>query len=147
MHEVAHVEIIVARGNAHLDQIGGAPSLGRLGRFVVADDRQLFERRSHYSNIPIGFSSNLMISARSLAPSTPSTTRWSHDSVSVMRRAISIVSRPSRDATTARFSVVPTARMTDSGGLMMATNSRTPNMPRFDTVAEPPEYSSGLSFL
>ena len=30
---------------------------------------------------------------------------------------------------------------------MMATNSRMPNMPRFDTVAEPPANSSGLSFL
>ncbi len=30
---------------------------------------------------------------------------------------------------------------------MMPVNSRTPNMPRFDTLKVPPWYSSGLSLL
>ncbi len=47
--------------------------------------------------------------------------------------------------TTGRFSPAPTARMQPWGGLMMAANSRTPNMPRLETVKVPPWYSSGLS--
>ena len=52
---------------------------------------------------------------------------------------------PSR--TTARGSILPTARIAACGGLMTALNSVTPNMPRFETVKVPPESSGGVTAL
>ncbi len=49
--------------------------------------------------------------------------------------------------TTGTLRTVPTARMQLSGGLMMAVNSVTSNMPRFEIVNVEPMNSSGLSFL
>ena len=46
---------------------------------------------------------------------------------------------------TARSSPAPTARMVACGGLMTAAKSLMPNMPRLETAAVPPWYSSGLS--
>ena len=42
---------------------------------------------------------------------------------------------------TGRSIVRPTARMPGSGGLMIASNEVTPNMPRFETVNVPPSIS------
>ena len=40
--------------------------------------------------------------------------------------------------TTGVLAILPTARMADSGGLMMATKSSRSNIPREDTVKVPP---------
>src|SRR5437868_3914474 len=50
-------------------------------------------------------------------------------------------------STTGTFRTAPTARMALSGGLMMAVNSSTSNIPRLEMVKVEPVYSSGLSFL
>ena len=67
----------------------------------------------------------------------PSTTRWSHESVSDMRWPTTIVSF---GPTTGFFTVAPTARIAAFGGLMIAEKRSTPIMPRFDTVNVPPVY-------
>src|SRR5262249_27869774 len=101
-----------------------------------ADDREVVR---HHSTIAAGRSITRTIARSSSAPSAPSTTRWSHDSVSVICRRTTSAS----STTTGRLASVPTARMPDSGGLMIAANSRTPYMPRFDTLNVAPVYSSG----
>src|ERR1035437_5869567 len=58
----------------------------------------------------------------------PENTRWSTDSV--MRMTLPGTMRPS--STTGTSLIAPTARIADSGGLMIATNSSTPNIPRFE---------------
>ena len=71
----------------------------------------------------------------------PSITRWSQESVSVMR----LPTRELPSTTTGFSTTAPTARMAPSGGLMMAENSSTSNMPRFEIEKVAPVISSGLS--
>ena len=40
--------------------------------------------------------------------------------------------------------ILPTAKMDACGGLIIAANSLMPNMPKFETVIDPPLYCSGL---
>ena len=47
--------------------------------------------------------------------------------------------------TTGRFAPAATARIADCGGLMMAENSVTPNMPMLEMEKPPPLNSSGFS--
>lgn len=49
-------------------------------------------------------------------------------------------------AGTSLDSVVPTARIIDCGGLIMAAKFLIPNMPKLDTVIVPPWNSCGFSF-
>jgi hypothetical protein len=51
----------------------------------------------------------------------------------------------SSSVTTARLAIRPTARMAAWGGLRMAVNRSTPNMPRLERVKVPPCRSSSLS--
>lgn len=93
-----------------------------------------------------------------LAPTAPSTTRWSHDNVTV----IYVATRwPFLSSGTTRFSAPPTAKMhafekhfywvirvkshlwknlrnLTWGGLMTAAKDFMPNIPRFDMVNVPP---------
>ena len=64
-------------------------------------------------------------------------TRWSHESVTRMR--LPTASWPS--TTTGLSRIAPTARIAPSGGLMMAENSSTGNMPRFETENVAPDSS------
>mmetsp|Transcript_9016 Transcript_9016/g.28346 ORF Transcript_9016/g.28346 Transcript_9016/m.28346 type:complete len:200 (-) Transcript_9016:333-932(-) len=78
------------------------------------------------------------------APMAPSITRWSDDSVTVMKLASL---KPPLPSATTRFSAPPIARMAACGGLIIAVKCLTPNMPRLETVNVPPWNSSGLSLL
>ena len=69
------------------------------------------------------------------SPSVPSTGRWSTDSTSFRIEAISSVSL---SPTTGLRTAAPTARIPACGGLMIASNSSIPNMPRLLTVSVPP---------
>ena len=72
----------------------------------------------------------------------PSITRWSQERVTRMRRPTARC-----PFTTTGFSTMaPTARIAPSGGLMMAENSSTGNMPRFDTEKVAPDSSCPRSF-
>ena len=71
----------------------------------------------------------------------PSITRWSQEIVSFIRRPTP--SSPS--STTGICSTEPTARMAPSGGLMMAENSSTSNMPRFEIEKVAPDISGARS--
>src|SRR3954454_22449137 len=82
--------------------------------------------------------------ATSSAPSAPSTTRWSQESVPVIMLANAT---PPSAVSTACRRAAPTARMVACGGLMMAENSRTPYMPRFEIALAPPWYSFGFNFF
>ena len=81
-----------------------------------------------------GSSISFLKAARNLAPTAPSTTRWSTDSVQLI--TVAMESAPSY--TTGRCSPAPTARMQPWGGLMTAENSLMPNMPRLETEKVPP---------
>src|SRR5262249_30135256 len=81
-----------------------------------------------------GVSTNPRNAARSSAPTAPSTTRWSQDSVTVI--VLSKPTVPSFFSTACRRDA-PTARMVACGGLMMAENSRTPYMPRLEIADAP----------
>ena len=91
--------------------------------------------------MPIGFSIRRLTAETSVAPSAPSTERWSQESVMLITVATTIWS----PFTTARFSPPPTARIVECGGLITAVKSFTPNIPRFDTALVPPWYSSGFN--
>lgn len=79
-----------------------------------------------------------------LAPTAPSTVRWSLDSVAFMM--LTSFQPFSVEASTSILGLVlPMARMHDCGGLMIAVKWSMPNMPRLEMVNEPPWYSSGLS--
>ena len=60
-------------------------------------------------------------------------------------QVITVATSSAPSLTTGRGSPAPTARMAAWGGLTMALNSRTPNMPRFEIENVPPRYSSGRS--
>src|ERR1700677_1822111 len=72
-----------------------------------------------------GSSTIVLNSGSQRAPSAPSTQRWSTLRVQVITVAMANASF----FTTGRFAPVATARIADCGGLMMAENSLTPNMP------------------
>jgi hypothetical protein len=72
-----------------------------------------------------------------VAPSAPSTTRWSHDRVTFMTWTTFKSFGSAPPAGTTRCSVVPTARMAACGGLMIAQKFLIPNMPRFEMVKLP----------
>src|SRR5690606_4994567 len=81
-----------------------------------------------------GCSRMALTSRRNWAASAPSVTRWSADRVMrIMGRMTTAPSRATGVSVTA-----PTARMAAWGGLMMATKSSTPYMPRLLTVKVPP---------
>jgi len=67
---------------------------------------------------------------RNSAPLAPSMTRWSHDIVTFIRSRTTTW----RSTTTGRDYAVPTARMAEFGGLMIAVNSSMPHAPRFEIV-------------
>src|SRR6202011_6153393 len=100
----------------------------------------LFSIRAFHTSIATGCSISALNAASSSAPSAPSTTRWSQPSVTVIW--LTNFTPPSA-VSTGRRCAAPTARMVACGGLMMAVNSRTPYMPRFDNAVEPPRYSCG----
>lgn len=82
-----------------------------------------------------GFSINFLKTLSHLAPTAPSTTRWSHDKVTVMKVAVLC---PLASSGTTLFSEPPTAKMQACGGLITALKLLTPNIPRFETVKVPP---------
>src|SRR5262245_21094132 len=100
--------------------------------------------RADYTSMRTGLSSSALNAASNCAPSAPSTTRWSQDSVTVIW--LTNFTPPSAASTGRRWDA-PTARIVACGGLMMAENSRTPYMPRLEIADEPPWYSAGLSFF
>lgn len=77
-------------------------------------------------------------------PTAPSTVRWSDESVTFMTVSV-LKPLGSSGAGTSLSSVLPTARIHDCGGLMMAVKCEIPYMPKFEMVKLPPWYSSGLS--
>lgn len=99
------------------------------------------------------------------APTAPSTVLWSALKVTFMKFAsLNLQERrlvwisfshlfslfyahpfSALSSTTSRFSVPPTARMHDCGGLMIAQNCVTLNMPKFEMVKVPPWNSCGWS--
>jgi len=91
-----------------------------------------------------GFSINFLNVLSHLAPTAPSTTRWSHDKVTVINVA---TLWPSFSSGTTLFSEPPTAKMQDCGGLMTALKLLMPNMPKLETVKVPPWNSWGCSLL
>ena len=80
-----------------------------------------------------------------VAPTAPSTTRWSAESVTFIMVAVRQPA-PLLPSATTRFSAAPTARMPACGVLTIAANWRTPKLPRLEMVKVPPWYSSGASF-
>src|SRR5262249_19663459 len=80
-------------------------------------------------SIMTGCSTKSLNAAKGPAPSAPSTTRWSQESVTAI--TLAKVTLPSGRSTACRRAA-PTARMVACGGLMMAVNSRTPYMPRLE---------------
>mmetsp|Transcript_19734 Transcript_19734/g.62777 ORF Transcript_19734/g.62777 Transcript_19734/m.62777 type:complete len:345 (-) Transcript_19734:516-1550(-) len=77
-----------------------------------------------------------------LPATSPSHTRWSAEMVTVI--LVTVSSCPPAPIT-ACFTPVPTAMIAAWGGLMMALNSVTPNIPRLEMLKVPPWYSSGVS--
>src|SRR5262249_37436678 len=106
-----------------------------------ADDAGVEALARHQTRSDRGASRVALRSARNCAPMAPSTTRWSADSVTRMR--LPTASCPS--TTTGLSAIAPTARIAASGGLMIATNSSTGNIPRFETENVAPESSGWRS--
>lgn len=78
-----------------------------------------------------------------VAPTAPSTTRWSQLKVTVNTcAAFGLPSGPG----TSLLSVFPTARMQACGGLITAEKLLIPNMPKLEIVKVPPWNSCGCSF-
>src|SRR3546814_8609378 len=77
-----------------------------------------------HSIIASGSSISFLNAAMYSAPTAPSTTRWSTESVQLM--TVAMASAPS--LTTGRGSPAPTASMQPWGGLMIAANSLVPYM-------------------
>ena len=92
-------------------------------------------KKENHSSIEFGCSMNFLNFCSQSAPTAPSTTRWSHDSVTVM--TLAVLGLPSVDGKTLAL-VSPTARMQDCGELMMAVKWDTPNIPKLETVMVPP---------
>src|SRR5437588_962702 len=86
------------------------------------------------TTIMTGFSIRILNAPSSSAPSTPSTARWSVESVADIITATSILPF----FTIALSSAVPTARIVACGGLITAAKSLMPYIPRFDTALVPP---------
>lgn len=84
-----------------------------------------------------GFSKYPLNAVIHLAAMAPSTVRWSELSVTFIMFTV-LNPRSSSGAGTRVGAVVPTARMQDWGGLMMAVKWEISNMPRLDTVNVPP---------
>ena len=82
------------------------------------------------------------MAASNSAPTAPSMTRWSADSV----HAITWPTRTSRPTTTGREMTAPTPRIQLCGGFTMAYRLSTPYIPRFEIVKVPPAYSSGRNW-
>src|ERR1700682_170216 len=87
---------------------------------------------SHHTSMVTGISTKALNAAKSSAPTAPSSTRWSPDSVTA--RKLAKATPPSGFSTACRRAA-PTARIVACGGLMMAENSRTPYMPRLEIAA------------
>src|SRR5216684_1635797 len=138
-------EFFTVRGGGKLDHVEGGKPLGddRLGR-PDQQDVGFFRHLHPQISIVTGCSAKPLNADSSSAPSAPSTTRWSQESVtdSTLAKATAPVS-----VSTACRRAAPTARMVACGGLMMAENSRTPYMPRLEMADVPPWYSPGMSFL
>ncbi len=79
-----------------------------------------------------------------VAPTAPSITLWSHDSVTVTNVPSSNDPGSSLLGTTF-FSAAPTARIHACGGFTMAANWDTPNMPKLEMVNVPSAESAGSS--
>lgn len=81
-----------------------------------------------------------------LAPTAPSTARWSQLRVTFITLA-TLKPFSSSGAGTMVACVAPTARMHDWGGLMMAVKCEMPYMPKFEMVNVPPYGVSTVSQL
>src|SRR5579863_3757138 len=136
------------RGDKRIRIVGGHKPVQRArpveaaddDRFRRTDEKNLFLGRIHccspdQTSMLTGISTNALKAASSFAPSAPSTTRWSHDSVTLSMLANTT---PPSSFSIAWRRAAPTARMVACGGLMMAENSRTPYMPRLDMADDPP---------
>ena len=127
-----------------LDDGDARAELGRLQRRDVAagagaDHQELIVVRHVRPTLSLGCSRIACSRCMNFAAITPSTMRWSALSVIVMLRPARIA--PFSTITDSRAAL--TARMPDSGGLMIALNSSTPNMPRLLIVKWPlPMFSS-----
>jgi hypothetical protein len=84
-----------------------------------------------------GFSRYPLNAASHLAPTAPSTVRWSELKVTFMICAV-LKPRSSSGAGTRVGIVLPTARMHDCGGLMIAVKWETEYIPRLEMVNVPP---------
>src|SRR5262245_43765491 len=94
------------------------------------DVKNVWRSFGSYTTIITGSS----ISVLNAPMSSPSTARWSVESVTDIIQAASILPL----FTIARSSPAPTARMVACGGLMTAAKSLIPYIPRFDTAVVPP---------
>src|SRR5437867_2242885 len=99
-------------------------------------------RPSRYTRSRSGSSRRRLTSWRNRAPIAPSITRWSQESVS----AILHPTPSPASATTGIRRTDPTARIAPSGGLMIAENSATSYIPRFEIENVAPESSGARSF-
>ena len=90
VHEVAHVEVVLARRDAHLDPVGMAPPARRKRSPSLVMTGSFLNVRTYtprwLQQHPHRLLEQLLRPRRAAcAPSAPSMTRWSHDIVSVMR--------------------------------------------------------------
>src|SRR5262247_790472 len=126
------------------DPVGkpGQPEPGDQGAIGPVGHARGLRAASFYTSIVTGRSTKPLKAPRSSAPSVPSTTRWSHASVTV----IWLTKRtPPSSLSVGRCCAAPTARMVACGGLMTAENSRMPYMPSLEIAAEPHWCFCGLS--
>src|SRR5207237_5442036 len=107
------------------------------------DDRDHLELgdRGH-PPLPAGASRSVCRVVRKRAASAPSSARWSLLSVAVRTEA----GTTSSSRQTARRSTFPVASTATWGGVTIAANAETPNIPRFETVKVPSVISVLRSF-
>ena len=98
---------------------------------------------AHQANNSTGFSITRLKAPRNIAASLPSTTRWSAERVTFIRRLATMA-----PSTTAGTVLVPdTAKIAPSPGLIIAAKFSTSAIaPILEMVNVPPEYSLGASF-
>src|SRR5271166_4558542 len=110
----------------------------RVERFFLRRAARGHQSRSHFSGCRMASTTSF----RNPAARAPSTTRWSLDSVTVSMGRTTIC--PS--TATTRSTIFATARIAACGGVMMAVNASTSNIPRLLTVNVPSLMSAGRNF-
>src|ERR1017187_5725102 len=124
-----------------LDNGGGCAQLRRADRRRVTPQSRADDYDDKRVHKPMS-SSFCFTALAKRAASAPAMSRWSDESVIFMtERTTTLSSR-----TTGFFSVLETARMALSPGLMIAVKFSTSSMPIFEMVNVPPLISSGVSF-